>query len=452
MSFDVFISYSTKDATAAKAACAALEAAKIRCWMAPRDIVAGARWGASIVRAINECRVMVLIFSSNANASEQVHREVDRAFSKGRAVVPLRIEDVRPADELAYYLDTVHWLDALTPPLERNLEKLVATVQALLPTMESAPPSSEPLTDDLQAAQAQDEARAEDEQRLKEAEALQSAEAPQREKEVEEAARARQKQEAEAQSGAEERRKFGEAQAKERAEQESAFAKAKCVDTVEALDGFIAANPTSHLIAESKALRAMLAGRDDAYKAAMMSDNAAALKTFADRYPQAEEADEVQQSLRRFDQPRGSRLSPRTVAMAFGVLSFVIIAGGSAYLARNRTNNNPVEMPQTSEPVVTSYVDGCFLVPIAHPKQKDTMAVVFDKPSQRFAQIAINKGKQDQHTVILHELLDSETGDMGWLVNYFITARDLDGAGSVVICSQFPQDRVVSALKSDNLI
>jgi TIR domain-containing protein len=132
MSFDVFISYSTKDLTAAKAACAALESAKIRCWMAPRDIVPGARWGASIVRAINECRVMVRIFSGNANASEQVHREVDRAFSKGRAVVPLRIEDVSPADELAYYLDTVHWLDALTPPLERNLEKLVATVQALI--------------------------------------------------------------------------------------------------------------------------------------------------------------------------------------------------------------------------------------------------------------------------------------------------------------------------------
>jgi hypothetical protein len=43
MSFDVFISYSTKDAIVAKAACAALEAAKIRCWIAPRDIVASAK-------------------------------------------------------------------------------------------------------------------------------------------------------------------------------------------------------------------------------------------------------------------------------------------------------------------------------------------------------------------------------------------------------------------------
>ena len=128
MSFDVFICYSTKDAAIANATCAALEAEKIRCWMAPRDIVPGARWGASIVQAINQCRVMVLIFSGNANASVQVHREVDQAFDKGRAVVPLRIEDVKPNDDLAFFLNTVHWLDAVTPPLERGLQQLTLTV------------------------------------------------------------------------------------------------------------------------------------------------------------------------------------------------------------------------------------------------------------------------------------------------------------------------------------
>lgn len=208
MSFDIFISYSTKDAIAAKAACAALESAKIRCWMAPRDILPSASWGASIVRAINECRVMVLIFSGNANASAQVHREVDQAFGRAKTVVPLRIEDVKPADELAYYLDTVHWLDALTPPLERNLGRLVATVQALLPTTEPPPPSSEPAIDETQAAKAQDEARAEDERRLKEAAAAESAETARREQEAAEAAR--RQQEAKAQRLAAERQQKAE--------------------------------------------------------------------------------------------------------------------------------------------------------------------------------------------------------------------------------------------------
>jgi hypothetical protein len=181
MSFDVFISYSTKDAVAAKAACAALESRKIRCWMAPRDIVGGAKWGASIVRAINECRVMVLIFSGNANESAQVQREVDQAFSKSKTVVPLRIEDVKPADDLAYYLNTVHWLDALTPPLEKNLEQLVATVGALVLTTGTSALVEEP--DAHEAARA-DAARAADEQRLKEAQAPESAERTRHEKEA----------------------------------------------------------------------------------------------------------------------------------------------------------------------------------------------------------------------------------------------------------------------------
>jgi TIR domain len=147
MSFDVFIRYSTRDSTVAKAACAALEVGKIRCWIAPRDILPGAPWGASIVRAIDRCRVMVLIFSANANDSRQVHREVNRAFSKCVAVVPLRIENVEPGDELAYYLDTVHWLDALTPPLERRLEQLTAAVRALLAATEPGTPSGETVLD-----------------------------------------------------------------------------------------------------------------------------------------------------------------------------------------------------------------------------------------------------------------------------------------------------------------
>src|SRR4029077_13794653 len=35
-------------------------------------------------------------------------------------------------DDLEYYLSTPHWLDALTPPLEAKLQRLQASVKALL--------------------------------------------------------------------------------------------------------------------------------------------------------------------------------------------------------------------------------------------------------------------------------------------------------------------------------
>jgi hypothetical protein len=145
MAYDVFISYSHIDKAAADAACATLERAGIRCWIAPRDIMPGTEWSAAIVNAIDQCRVIVLIFSASANASRQIRREVERAITTGAAVVPVRIENVNPTESLAYFMSTVHWLDALTPPLENHLQRLADSIKALLQVQaaggDGAPPA-----------------------------------------------------------------------------------------------------------------------------------------------------------------------------------------------------------------------------------------------------------------------------------------------------------------------
>jgi hypothetical protein len=130
--FDVFISYSHVDKATADATCAALEQAGIRCWIAPRDITPGDDWGAAIVKAIDQCRTMVLIFSSNANSSKQIRREVERAVNAGVPIIPVRIENVTPTEAMAYFMSTVHWLDALTAPLEGHLQRLARSIKALL--------------------------------------------------------------------------------------------------------------------------------------------------------------------------------------------------------------------------------------------------------------------------------------------------------------------------------
>lgn len=132
MPHQVFLSYSTKDTAATEAVCRFLEARGVRCWMAPRDIPVGHDWAEAIIGALNRCPVMVLIYSSNANASTQVTREVQRAFEKGLAVFPFRIEAVQPNPGLEYYLGSVHWLDALTPPLEAHMGKLATAVEKAL--------------------------------------------------------------------------------------------------------------------------------------------------------------------------------------------------------------------------------------------------------------------------------------------------------------------------------
>jgi ABC-type sugar transport system substrate-binding protein len=132
MAHDAFISYSSKDKAIADAVCAKLENNQIRCWIAPRDILPGVEYGQAIVNALKMSRVVVLVLSSTSNVSPQVMREIERAVSHGIPIVPLRVENILPSESMEYYLSSVHWLDAITPPIEEHLDKLVDTVVRLL--------------------------------------------------------------------------------------------------------------------------------------------------------------------------------------------------------------------------------------------------------------------------------------------------------------------------------
>jgi hypothetical protein len=132
MAHDVFISHSSKDKAIADAVCARLEARGLRCWIAPRDVPHGASYGAAIIDAIHGSRVMVLVLSGHANASRHIPNEIERAVSHGVTVLPIRIEDVQPAKALDLFIGSVHWLDAMTPPLDRHLDQLAESVSRLL--------------------------------------------------------------------------------------------------------------------------------------------------------------------------------------------------------------------------------------------------------------------------------------------------------------------------------
>jgi len=62
------------------------------------------------------------VYSTNSNQSSQVVKEVDRAVHHGLAIIPLRLEDVPMSKQLEYYVSNLHWMDALTPPLEEHIE------------------------------------------------------------------------------------------------------------------------------------------------------------------------------------------------------------------------------------------------------------------------------------------------------------------------------------------
>jgi hypothetical protein len=132
MAHDVFISYARENKAVADALCAKLEAKQIRCWIAPRDVQPGVPYGEAIVEGIQGSQVFVLVFSAYANGSKYVMREVEAAVDHELTVVPFRIEDIQPAPNLSFFIKSIHWLDALTLPLEKHLDNLTVRVEVHL--------------------------------------------------------------------------------------------------------------------------------------------------------------------------------------------------------------------------------------------------------------------------------------------------------------------------------
>lgn len=132
MAYDVFISHSSRDKPAADALCAALEHARIRCWIAPRDLIPGRPFSGEIIRGIKSCRVMVLVFSSSSNESPDVLREVQLATRHRLHLINFRIEQAPVSEDLDYFLGIPHWLDALTQPMAEHHARLAESIKSLL--------------------------------------------------------------------------------------------------------------------------------------------------------------------------------------------------------------------------------------------------------------------------------------------------------------------------------
>jgi len=143
MVHNVFISYATPDKITADAVCAKLEQRGARCWIAPRDVRPGYNWAGEIAKAIPESTVVVLVFSSHANKSEQISREINLAASSSLPIIPFRIENVLPSGPLRYFIGPSHWLDALTPELEKSLAELAETVGYFVSGKSNGPPAQE---------------------------------------------------------------------------------------------------------------------------------------------------------------------------------------------------------------------------------------------------------------------------------------------------------------------
>ena len=78
----------------------------IRTWMAPGDIPPGSKYAAEINRAIKHCACFILMLTNDAQKSQWVEREIERAINYNKMIIPVQLENVVLNDQFELYLST----------------------------------------------------------------------------------------------------------------------------------------------------------------------------------------------------------------------------------------------------------------------------------------------------------------------------------------------------------
>lgn len=128
----IFISHSSKDDSIAQVICEYLENNDFECWLDHRDAKPGSQWVKSIVSAIKDSDLMLLVFSNHANISKHVGRELTLAAKNEIDIIPIKLEDIKPSSQFEYYLNDIQWYNAIGVPLENHLNKLLDHVNEFM--------------------------------------------------------------------------------------------------------------------------------------------------------------------------------------------------------------------------------------------------------------------------------------------------------------------------------
>jgi TolB-like protein/Flp pilus assembly protein TadD len=150
---DVFVSYSRQDNDKVQALTGQLRAAGVRLWMDVRNIDGAAMWGEEIVNAVAHSKVLLLLVSKSAVASQNVVKEVLLASEHKGHILPVDLEPTEIPVSLKYALAGIQHIEYFRgDPAEhmksilRSLERLgvAAVVSRAMPVVAPADARPEP--------------------------------------------------------------------------------------------------------------------------------------------------------------------------------------------------------------------------------------------------------------------------------------------------------------------
>ncbi|MBL59053.1 MAG: hypothetical protein CMO75_05215 [Verrucomicrobiales bacterium] len=144
MSTEVFVSYSSQDYERVMPLVDRLRLAGVAVWVDEGNIDAATLWSESIVEAIAECRVLIMMVSSHSTDSHNVVKEVMIASEGKKTILPIYLEPAEIPAKLKYQLTGIQHLewfdggnDEVFETLKDGLAKRGVTVDGKFSTTEA---------------------------------------------------------------------------------------------------------------------------------------------------------------------------------------------------------------------------------------------------------------------------------------------------------------------------
>lgn len=107
----IFISFSSKEMKAMLQVNSFIESQGHTTYYAPRDIPVGTAYPNAIIELINKADVFLLIFTESSQNSIWVQKELERAISKNKFVIPMRLQNVPLNGYMEFLISNMQWID-----------------------------------------------------------------------------------------------------------------------------------------------------------------------------------------------------------------------------------------------------------------------------------------------------------------------------------------------------
>jgi Tol biopolymer transport system component len=132
MAGEIFISYRRADAAWARMLHTQLRAEGVEAWY-DAHIAPGEDWRIATAKALEDSRIFVLLFSSNAALSSDIAKELAAATLEKKLIIPVRLENIALKGAFLYELASRNWVNAFENT-EAKLDELAKGLAHLVKT------------------------------------------------------------------------------------------------------------------------------------------------------------------------------------------------------------------------------------------------------------------------------------------------------------------------------